>query len=140
MTPEQRAELRKLLAKATPGPFGVVATMQAARGGKPDPGSDQYSLRTMIPTAIQTTGGELTSLPLDIGSGLSEADARFYAAMRNHAAELLDAADRADEMERECARLREKADAYDRLCASQREQWASITEDIVKAQNRSKDQ
>lgn len=129
LTPEELAELRKLLAKSTPGPFGVVATAQASRGGKPTPSMDQYSLRTMIPTAITTSGGELTSLPLDIGGGLGEADARFFAAMRNHAAKLLDMAER-------CAKAEAKAAAYDRLRESQREQWSSITRDIVKAQNK----
>ena len=103
LTSEEIAELRRLLAKSTPGPFGIVATCQAARGGRPDPSNDQYSLRTMIPTAISTSAGDLTSLPLDIGSGLGEADARFFAAVRNRAERLLDMAERCAKAEAELA-------------------------------------
>jgi len=43
------------------------------------------------------------------------------------------------DMAERCAKAEAKAAAYDKLCEGQREQWSSITRDIVKAQNKQGD-
>ena len=40
------------------------------------------------------------------------------------------------DMAERCAKAEAKAAAYDKLCESQREQWSSITRDIVLGQNK----
>lgn len=78
--------------------------------------------------ASDLTPEEIASLRAEALSG----SGRQRRPRKNLWLKLLDMAER-------CAKAEAKAAAYDKLCESQREQWSSITRDIVRAQNKQGD-